>query len=220
MISSWKEKANKQKAARRELEHQPSEVEAWLRTAEGIAWEEKERRKKEMRERDEQRRRKEAEEAAARNAWRVYHESKTMDEIATMSGTEFERFLARLFSRMGYTDIRLTPANDQGGDILCVSPSGTSIVVQAKRWSGTVGNSAVQELLGAMVHYDRPEGIVVTNSTFTIAARELANKARLVLCDGTWLAEQINRFLPPQIPAFDWDEYNRVVKDQSWAGRT
>jgi methionyl aminopeptidase len=192
----------------------PSEVAVWLRTPEGIAWEEKERRKEDMREQERQRRRKEAEEAAARNAWKIYHESKTMGEIAVMSGTEFEKFLARLFSRMGYTDIRLTPANDQGGDILCVSPSGTEIVIQAKRWKGTVGNSAVQELLGALVHYDRREGMVVTNSTFTVAARELATKARLLLCDGTWLAEQIKRSLPPQIPDFEWDEYNRLVKEK------
>jgi hypothetical protein len=198
----------------REAERKRLENEAWLRTPEGMAWQKEEREKqRELKEEDE-RRRKEAEELAARAKWRLYHESKTMDEISRMSGTEFEEFLARLFSRMGYTDIGLTPANDQGGDLLCLSPTGIRLVIQAKRWSGPVGNSAVQELLGAMLHYDRNEGMVVTNSTFTVAACELAKKdPRITLHDGRWLEEQIKKFLPAEIPEFDWDEYNREVKD-------
>jgi restriction endonuclease Mrr len=165
------------------------------------------------REEEERRRRQEAEEAPARAKWKLYHESKTMEDVAGMTGPEFEAFLARLFSRMGYTDISTTATNDQGGDILCLSPRGVRIVVQAKRWKGTVGNSAVQELLGAMRFYSRTEGMVVTNSTFTDAARELANAgADITLCDARWLAEQIKRYLPPEVPAFSWDEYNRVVK--------
>lgn len=154
-------------------------------------------------------------ESAARARWRMYYESKTMDEVSRMSGTEFEEFLARLFSRMGFTDIRLTPpTNDQGGDLLCLSPSGTSIVIQAKRWKGTVGNAAVQELLAAMLYYDRAEGMVVTNSKFTEAARELAKKtSRIALCDQRWLEEQIKKFLPREIPDFSWEVYSMVVKD-------
>jgi HJR/Mrr/RecB family endonuclease len=131
-----------------------------------------------------------------------------------MTGREFEEFLARLFSRMGYTNISLTPANDQGGDLVCVSPGGTRIVVQAKRWRGSVGNAAVMELLGGMLNYECTEGIVVTNSTFTAAARELAAKdCRSTLRDGHWLQEQIIKFLPAKIPDFDWEEYNRIVRD-------
>jgi hypothetical protein len=177
--------------------------EAWLRTPAGLAW----RRKQE--------------ESAARAKWSLYFESKAMREIAEMTGSEFEEFLARLIARMGYTDITLTPSNgDQGGDILCLSPLGARLVVQAKRWKGTVGNGAVQELLGAMLWYERNEGIVVTNSSFTEAARELAKKdSRIALRDGRWLEEQINKFLPPEIPEFEWEEYNRTVKhwQPAWA---
>src|SRR5438132_6669600 len=69
---------------------------------------------------EKERARKEAEEAACRTIWRIYHESKTMDDVSRMSGTQFEEFLARLFSHMGYTEISLTPPNDQGGDLLCL----------------------------------------------------------------------------------------------------
>lgn len=166
--------------------------EAWLRSPAGKAWQE----------------------SNARAKWREYFESKTMADVAQMTGKEFELFLARLFTRMGFTDIRLTPTNDQGGDLICVSPDGIQLVIQAKRWKGSVGNDAVQELLGAMLHYGCTMGMVVTNSTFTPAARQLAIKdSRIVLCDGRWLDARINMYLPPEIPEFSWQEYERVVKD-------
>jgi HJR/Mrr/RecB family endonuclease len=176
---------------------------AWLRFPPAMAWQQQQ-----------EQRRKAERESAARLKWRLFHESKTMDEVSRMTGIQFEEFLVRLFSRMGYRDITLTATNDQGGDLLCLAPSGARAVIQAKRWQGTVGNAAVQELLGAMLYYDRAEGMVVTNSTFSAAARELAKKdSRITLRDGRWLAEQIERFLPPEIPEFDWEGYNRIVKD-------
>jgi hypothetical protein len=209
LFAHLKNKTEKQRTQRKQAEH-----ETWLRTPEGMAWQEAEREKQRKQQEVDERRRKEAEESAAREKWRLYHESKTMDEISMMSGTEFEEFLARLFSRMGYADIQLTPVNDQGGDLLCLSPSGRRIVIQAKRWKGSVGNEAVQELLGAMRNYGCTEGMVVTNSTFTQAAYELAKKGSdVVLRDGRWLEEQIKTFLPPEIPEFSWEEYKRVVKD-------
>ncbi|HLW66083.1 MAG TPA: restriction endonuclease [Gemmataceae bacterium] len=161
-----------------------------------------------------ERAREEAEEAAIRAIWRFYYESKNMDDVSRMTGRQFEEFLARLFSRMGYTDIRLTPANDQGGDVLCVSPYGVPVVVQAKRWTGKVGNQAVQELLGAMRHYGRNNGVVVTNSTFTQAAVQLAGTgSEITLCDKRWLDEQIKRLFPPEIPEFDKDRFKGIVKE-------
>jgi restriction endonuclease Mrr len=187
--------------------------EEWLRTPQGQAWqcEESERLKKQKEEAD--RRYEEAKDRAARQEWRQYHESKTMDEISRMGGREFEEFLARLFSRMGYQQITLTATNDQGGDLVCRTPAGSPIVIQAKRWSCSVGNGSVQEVLGAMRYYDCTEGMVVTNSVFTDSARELANKAGIALRDREWLQQQIKTYLPREIPEFSWDEYKKIVKD-------
>jgi hypothetical protein len=129
--------------------------ESWLRTPEGLAWQEKEsqkrRKQKEESERlrweaqrkheeekdlrrrefeafqrkqaeENERRLRKAEEAAARLKWKLYHESKTLDEISEMEGRQFEEFLQRLFLRMGYTGVSLTPTNDQGADLhLCLT---------------------------------------------------------------------------------------------------
>jgi hypothetical protein len=203
-----REEIQKKKAEQHRREH-----EAWLQTPQGKAWQEEERERLRKLTEEGERQRKEAEETAARALWRLFYESKTMDDISRMTGRQFEEFLARLFSRMGYRDVTLTPTNDQGGDLLCTSPTGSRVVVQAKRWKGTVGNGAVQELLGAMLHYDCAEGMVVTNSTFTAAAHELAKKdPRISLGDRRWLEEQIKMFLPASTPEFSWEEYNRVVK--------
>lgn len=156
--------------------------------------------------------RKAAEEELARVQWNAFFESKTMDEIACMTGLEFETFLARLLSLLGYTNIVLTPINDQGGDIICNCTDDNRVVIQAKRWSQRVGNSAVQELLGAMVHYECQSGMVITNSFFTEAAKALASKdPRIALFDGRWLERKIEQYLPPEIPPFDWARYNEEV---------
>jgi hypothetical protein len=158
--------------------------------------------------------RKEAEEATMLAVWRAYHESRTLNDVSTMTGLQFEGFLAGLLSRMGYSEITLTPANDQGGDLPCISPDGVPLVVQAKRWKGVAGNASVQELLGAMRHYGRSKGIVVTNSTFTRSAVQLAGAGSdVTLCDKQWLDEHIRKFVPTNMPAFNRDKCDEIIME-------
>ncbi|HCA58229.1 MAG TPA: hypothetical protein DEP46_09625 [Blastocatellia bacterium] len=151
-------------------------------------------------------------EESERAIWMHYHSTRSLDDIAAMTGSQFEEFLARLLSVMGYSEIRMTPSNDQGGDLICISPNGVSTVVQAKRWNRPVGNKAVQEVLGAMRHYRCNEGIVVTNSNFTPAAVLLANSSEVTLWDNRWLQEQMNEFLPASVPEFNQDEFDQIMK--------
>jgi restriction system protein len=145
--------------------------------------------------------------------WRAHYKTRSFDDVSLMTGREFEEFLARLFEQMGYSDIRMTPANDQGGDLVCVSPIGTSTVVQAKRWKGPVGNGAVQEVLGAMRHYGCDEGIVVTNSTFTSAATRLAaGCSDVTLRDRQWLEERMREWEPTSVPEFQRDRFEELIE--------
>lgn len=218
------EHEKRRQEAERELERQRLELaelerRRWEQTAEGKTFLEQQRREAEEKERIEaERRKREAEEQekqaerTARNNWRKWHEAKTLSEIAEMTGLEFEEFLHCLLTRMGFTNLQLTPINDQGGDLVGESPDGVRTVVQAKRWKSTLGNAVVQELLGAMLHYDAAAGMVITNSAFTPSARQLAAKdQRITLCDGSWLDSQIRKFLSPEIPEFDWDIYNARI---------
>lgn len=67
-----------------------------------------------------------------------------------LSGMEFETYLARLLKQNGFENIRGTAASgDQGADLLATKGNRT-IVIQAKRYRGAVGNKAVQEVVAAV----------------------------------------------------------------------
>lgn len=102
-----------------------------------------------------------------------------------MTGVEFERHIMSLLSTVGATNIAGTPASgDQGADVL-FSFGEKRVVVQAKRYSDTVGNWAVQEVHAAKAFYKADHAWVVTNSLFSQSARELARSTDVYLIDGS-----------------------------------
>jgi len=93
-----------------------------------------------------------------------------------------------------YANVRGTPVTgDQGADLLA-NKDGKKIVIQAKRYDGAVGNKAVQEVVSAVSFYSADEGWVITNSTFTKSAKELAQKTGIHLVDGFELARFSEKF--------------------------
>ena len=64
-------------------------------------------------------------------------------------------------------------------------------VVQAKLRGRTVGLAAVQQAAGARLHYGANRAMVVTNATFTPAARELAATNDVVLWDRDDIAREL-----------------------------
>lgn len=112
--------------------------------------------------------------------FRSYHESRegqtNPPDFADLSGIDFETYLAKLLSEHGFEDIRGTSATgDQGADLIA-KRNGKTIVIQAKRYQGSVGNRAVQEVAGAIKFYGADEGWVITSGTFTSSAKALAQK--------------------------------------------
>ena len=62
--------------------------------------------------------------------------------------------------------------------------NGRRLIIQAKRYSGSVGNKAVREVIGAVYFYQGHQGCVITNSFFTASARALAQRNNIILIDG------------------------------------
>jgi len=118
----------------------------------------------------------------------------TLENINEMSGSEFEDFLGRLFKAMGYEATVTKRSGDQGGDII-IQKFGEKTIVQAKRYSGHVGNEAVQEAVASIKFYGADKGMVVTNSKFTESAQELARANRIELVDGKKLMSWVRRYL-------------------------
>ncbi len=113
-----------------------------------------------------------------------------IDEVDSMSGEDFERFISAHFRRKGY-GTKLTPKTADYGADLILEKDGRKVAVQAKRWHGLVGVGAVQEVLGAIQYYGADTGLVVTNSAFTENAHELAKKSPVELWSRKMLTQDL-----------------------------
>jgi HJR/Mrr/RecB family endonuclease len=110
------------------------------------------------------------------DAWQQRFGAAQATELDPLSGVEFEGFLAGLFRAQGYA-AELTPTTGDFGADLILSKDGQRIAVQAKRYAGSVGVSAVQEALSGQAYYQCHAAWVITTGTFTVNALELAGKS-------------------------------------------
>ena len=95
-----------------------------------------------------------------------------------------------VFEILGYQVQKTKASGDQGVDLV-VSRGGASIAVQAKGYKNSVGNKAVQEVHAGMVFYRCGRCVVVTNSTFTSGARDLARATDCMLIEGSQIPDLI-----------------------------
>ena len=105
-----------------------------------------------------------------------------LDDLNSMSGVEFEQWTAGLFARHGYRVKPTRVVGDHGID-LEMERAGKRVVVQCKRWSGSVGEPVIREFYGALLHAGADTGIFITTASFTLQAREFAQQKPLTLLD-------------------------------------
>ena len=99
-----------------------------------------------------------------------------------MSGEAFERYCGTLLMNNGYRNVLQTQAsNDYGADLIAVNENGEKCVFQCKRYSGTVGNSAIQEVVASKRHYGATVAGIMTNSVLTANARKLAQENGVIV---------------------------------------
>jgi restriction endonuclease Mrr len=111
-------------------------------------------------------------------------------DIDLLTGYEFENYLSKLFTGMGYIVEETKLAGDQGADLV-IEKMGVKTVVQAKRYNSNVGNSAIQEIVASKNLYNADEAMVVTNSFFTQSAIQLAKSNNVKLIDRDSLNKMI-----------------------------
>ncbi len=114
----------------------------------------------------------------------------TIDDVDMMNGSEFEHFVCELYTKMGYRAEVTKQSGDQGLDVIA-EKGDKRIGIQAKCYSGTVGNSAVQEAVAGKSFYHCDKVVVVTNNYFTASAKELAQSNDVILWDRDILKEKI-----------------------------
>jgi restriction system protein len=107
--------------------------------------------------------------------------------LMELSPTEFEHLVSNLFSRMGL-DTKLTRATRDGGvDAVAFDTRpvlGGKVVIQAKRYSNTVGVAAVRDLYGTMINEGASKGILVATSGYGPDAFGFAKDKPIELIDG------------------------------------
>lgn len=110
-----------------------------------------------------------------------YNEIIYIDNLS--DGWQFEKYTANLLKKLGYSNIKVTSGSgDYGVDVLA-SKSGIKYAIQCKLYSNPVGNKAIQEIYSGKDFYKCDVAVVITNSTFTKAAIQLATSLNVTLID-------------------------------------
>ena len=112
-----------------------------------------------------------------------------------LDGDKFEALIKRLYEGAGYTAQLTGRTGDQGGDLVVVRDDAKKVIQAKLRRNLTVGNDAVQQVVAAKAIYNCPRAVVITNSTFTPEAEELARVHGVELVDGKLLRLRLQETL-------------------------
>ena len=127
----------------------------------------------------------------------------TVDEsvnLAAMDWDDFEHLIRELFEqefRSGGGEVKVTQASRDGGvDAVAFDPDpirGGKIVIQAKRYTNTVGVAAVRDLYGTVMNEGATKGILVTTSDYGPDAYAFARDKPISLLNGANLLHLLEK---------------------------
>lgn len=118
----------------------------------------------------------------------------TMTQLDNMEGHDFEYAIADLLFHNGWRDVKVTQGSgDYGVDILARRKN-VKYGIQCKRYNANVGVKAVQEALSGTEFYHCDAAAVVTNSTYTKQAENLARTSGVRLFGRDFLLELIENY--------------------------
>jgi restriction system protein len=114
------------------------------------------------------------------------------EAVRSMSGAQFEVFVADLFRAMGHGAVVLGGVGDQGVDVI-VNRQGERIALQCKNHKMPVGNRPVQEVFAGAHHHRCEEAWVVAPAGYTSGAISLARSTNVSLFDADSIRKWIKR---------------------------
>lgn len=116
----------------------------------------------------------------------------SLKRIDKMKGDEFENFVKYCYETLGFSVEKTKKSGDQGIDLI-IKKHFRKTGIQLKRYSGAVGNFAVQEVVAGKKYYKLDRVCVLTNSVFTKSAKELAKANGVELLDRNDLKKLIEK---------------------------
>ncbi len=122
------------------------------------------------------------------------------NNLATMDWEDFEHLIRELFEKEFAQfggEVKVTQASRDGGvDAVAFDPNpirGGKIVIQAKRYTNTVGVAAVRDLFGTVMNEGATKGILVTTADYGPDAYEFAKGKPLTLLSGSNLLHLLEK---------------------------
>jgi restriction system protein len=120
--------------------------------------------------------------------------------LAAMDWEDFEHLIREVFEKEFSSsggEVRVTQASRDGGvDAVAFDPDpirGGKIVIQAKRYTNTVGVGAVRDLYGTVLNEGATKGVLVTTSDYGPDSYAFANGKPLVLLSGANLLHMLEK---------------------------
>ena len=120
--------------------------------------------------------------------------------LATMDWETFEHLVREIFEQEFISEggeVKVTQASRDGGvDAVAFDPDpirGGKYVIQAKRYTRTVGVSAVRDLFGTVMHEGADRGILVTTSDYGADSVSFAKDKPLTLINGAQLLSLLEK---------------------------
>jgi hypothetical protein len=102
--------------------------------------------------------------------------------IRSLSGTEFEEYVASIFKALGFA-VDFTPQSGDHGIDLILHRDNQRAVVQCKRWEGSVGEPEVRDFLGSMTNMGIKVGFFITTGDYTGHAIEFGEQNGIKMID-------------------------------------
>ena len=105
---------------------------------------------------------------------------------------EFERYIAELFTKLGYKTTVTGGAYDKGIDVVA-ERDGLKHYIQCKKYiTSTVGPGELRDFYGAIAdHLAQAKGYFITTNKFTLEAERFAEDKPIELIDGNQLIKYI-----------------------------
>ncbi len=124
---------------------------------------------------------------------RLQDAGEALDWLHELSAAEFEAQVGRYFKSLGYVVRRVGKSGDHGVDLAVYTPDEGKWIVQCKRYKRrAVGEGAVRDLYGAMMHEHADRGLIFTTSTFSVHAHAWAEGKPIELVDGEELVARLH----------------------------
>lgn len=134
-----------------------------------------------------------------------------------MEGHSFEYFCAEVLRKNGFTEVSVTKGSgDQGVDVLATK-SDVKYAIQCKNYASPLGNTPIQEVCAGKLFYNCHVGVVMTNSTFTSSAQELAKATGVLIWDRAVLEKMMVTAFPCRStePVESANAFNEIIDENA-----